>query len=134
MPNATKFWCRGSDYLIESGEVFLWYPPCFSDVHASVSRTSIFWSSWLYLHLIESPSVSAAYPRELSKALCSSDPKHVISSLNQSSFQMPSPLSFPTWKLSFLSSWGCFLLPLFTKLYFLLQAASMMHSCGYAIF
>lgn len=54
--------------------------------------------------------------------------------LNPSPFQMPSPLSFATWKLSFLSSWGSFLLLLFTKLYFLLHAASMMHSCGYAIF
>lgn len=78
LPNATEFWCRGSDNLVKSGEVFLWSPPCFSEVYAPVSRTPTFWSSWLHLHLVEAPYVSARYPRELSEALCSLDPKYVI--------------------------------------------------------
>ena len=62
---------------VESGEVFLGFPPRSSEVHALVPGQSSFGGHGLRVHLVEAPHMHAGYPSNGSKALYSSESNHV---------------------------------------------------------
>ena len=82
--------------MVESEEVFLGRPPCFSDVHSLVPRTFIFRSSLAPPAFSWGPSRACCYAGKESEALCSSDPKYVRGRGDIFPFtRSPQPISFP---------------------------------------